>query len=103
MTPTRPLMHPLALIATALIVIAAFALWQSGMGEVLTDADSLSATIQSVGPVAVVLLLALAVIISPIPSGPIAMAAGALYGPVEGGALTAAGLIVLGFVPLDAG
>lgn len=43
------------------------------------------------GPLAVVGLLALAVVVSPIPSGPIALAAGALYGPVWGTVLVVAG------------
>ena len=37
------------------------------------------------GPVAVVAIMALAIIVSPIPSGPIGVAAGALYGTLLGG------------------
>ncbi|MDJ0639846.1 MAG: VTT domain-containing protein [Paracoccaceae bacterium] len=79
----------------------------------VSNPDDLAAFIEHVGPFAVVLLLALAVVVSPIPSGPIAMAAGALYGPAEGGALTAVGALVgaliafglsrgLGYRPLSA-
>ena len=75
--------------------------------------ENLTAHFERVGPFAVILLLALAVVISPIPSGPIAMAAGAFYGTVEGGALTAIGAILgatiafslsrwLGYHPLSA-
>ncbi|MEM9369427.1 MAG: VTT domain-containing protein, partial [Planctomycetota bacterium] len=55
--------------------------------------ETLTSLFSSVGPVAVVVLLALAVVVSPIPSGPIAMAAGAMFGTLEGGALTALGAI----------
>ena len=79
----------------------------------LSDPAVLADAIQTVGPVAVILLLALAVVVSPIPSGPVAMAAGAMYGTVEGGALTAMGALLgamiafglarwLGYQPLSA-
>ncbi len=60
----------------------------------LSNPDALSDFFRSVGPFAVIVLLAVAVVVSPIPSGPIAMAAGALYGPLEGGALTAVGALL---------
>ncbi len=60
----------------------------------LSDPDVLSSVIATAGPLAVVVLLALAVVVSPIPSGPIAMAAGALYGPAPGGMLTAIGALL---------
>ncbi len=79
----------------------------------VSNPDDMASFIERVGPFAVVILLALAVVVSPIPSGPIAMAAGALYGPAEGGALTAVGALVgaliafslsrgLGYRPLSA-
>lgn len=43
------------------------------------------------GPAAVIGLLALAIVMTPVPSAPIAMAAGAVYGPVWGTVLTMAG------------
>jgi uncharacterized membrane protein YdjX (TVP38/TMEM64 family) len=46
------------------------------------------------GPWLLVLLLALAIVISPIPSGPIALAAGALYGTVQGGLLVVTGAFI---------
>lgn len=60
----------------------------------LSDPDALSIIIARFGPLAVVLCLALAVVVSPIPSGPVAMAAGAMFGPVMGGSLTAIGAIL---------
>ncbi len=46
------------------------------------------------GPVVLVLLIALAIVLSPIPSGPISIAAGAVYGTLMGGALTVAGAFI---------
>lgn len=43
------------------------------------------------GPLALVGLMILAIVVSPIPSGPIAVAAGALYGTLWGGVLAIAG------------
>ncbi len=43
------------------------------------------------GPVVLVALMVVAVVVSPIPSGPIAMAAGALYGATGGGVVSAIG------------
>jgi len=60
----------------------------------LSDPEALAAIIETIGPVAVVLLLALAVVVSPIPSGPVAMAAGALFGTWEGGTFTALGAVL---------
>lgn len=47
-----------------------------------------------IGPLAIVLLVALGIVVSPIPSGAIALVAGALYGTALGGALTIAGAIL---------
>lgn len=60
----------------------------------LSQPEILSDVITQFGPVSVVFLLAVAVVVSPIPSGPIAMAAGALFGPVVGGSLTALGAVL---------
>lgn len=80
---------------------------------ILWTGEGLSSVIENVGPLAVVVLLAVAVVVSPIPSGPIAMAAGAMLGPFVGGALTALGALLgaliafslsrgLGYRPLSA-
>jgi uncharacterized membrane protein YdjX (TVP38/TMEM64 family) len=45
------------------------------------------------GPVALILVMALAIVVSPIPSGPIALAAGAIYGTFWGGSLVIAGSV----------
>jgi len=47
-----------------------------------------------VGPVAIVALLAVAIVVSPVPSGPVALAAGAIYGPLQGSVLTIAGAVL---------
>lgn len=49
------------------------------------------------GPAAVIGLLALAIVMSPVPSAPVAMAAGAVYGPVWGTVLTIAGSVLGAF------
>ena len=46
------------------------------------------------GPLALIGLMVLAIVVSPIPSGPIAIAAGALYGTVWGGALSIVGALL---------
>jgi uncharacterized membrane protein YdjX (TVP38/TMEM64 family) len=45
----------------------------------------------SFGPVALVAIMALAIVVSPIPSGPVGVAAGAIYGTLLGGLLTVTG------------
>jgi len=77
-------------------------IWQTGGFELISDPTRLRQWIVglgAVGPIAIMGLLALAIVVSPIPSAPIALAAGAAYGHVwgtvyvltgaEGGALTA--------------
>lgn len=92
---TRSGANLLAIVALGGVLL--FAASQQGMVESLSsiaDQEALSMVIEDVGPLAVVVLLAVAVVVSPIPSGPVAMAAGALFGPVEGGALTAIGAVL---------
>ena len=60
----------------------------------LSDPESVSALISKVGPLAVVVLPARAVVVSPILRGPVAMAAGAMFGTLEGSALTAVGAVL---------
>lgn len=55
------------------------------------DADFVATAVQRVGPVAIILLVALGIVVSPIPSGAVALVAGALFGTVVGGALTILG------------
>lgn len=59
----------------------------TGMLATLTDAHALRAYVMGLGmagPLAVVALMMLAILVSPIPSAPIALAAGALYGHTWG-------------------
>lgn len=46
------------------------------------------------GPLALIGLMVLAIVVSPIPSGPIAVAAGAIYGTLWGGAFVVAGALL---------
>jgi uncharacterized membrane protein YdjX (TVP38/TMEM64 family) len=46
------------------------------------------------GPLALIGLMVLAIVVSPIPSGPIAVAAGALYGTLWGGTITVVGALL---------
>jgi len=77
------------------VVLAASPLWWTpaveGIAVLADDPETSIRTAGAFGPVAVVGLIALATVIAPIPGGPIAVAAGALYGALAGGALTLAG------------
>lgn len=82
----------------ALLVAAVVALTlierQTGWLAQVSDQQRLRALVEAAGPagpVAVVLLLALAIVVSPLPSAPIGMVAGAAYGPFWGSVLTVAG------------
>ncbi|MEF2552286.1 TVP38/TMEM64 family protein [Aurantimonas sp. A2-1-M11] len=82
----------------ALIVLAVLGLLasdhQTGWLRALTEQERLNRLIDAAGafgPAAVVLLLALAIVASPLPSAPIAMVAGAVYGPFGGTVLAVAG------------
>jgi len=58
-----------------------------GIGELLADVGALRDVLGGTGwygPLAVVLLMTVAVVLSPLPSAPIALAAGALYGHAWG-------------------
>lgn len=83
--------------AAAAVIGGLVLLRETGWLARLGDEEGLRQTIQAlgpVGPIAVVGLLALAIVMSPIPSAPIGMAAGAAYGPVWGTALTIAGAVL---------
>jgi uncharacterized membrane protein YdjX (TVP38/TMEM64 family) len=82
-----------------------WSLWKTGALPILADEQTLRAWIDSLGfwgPLAIIVLMVSAIVMSPIPSGPIAMVAGAAYGPLwgtvyvvigaEAGALIAFGL-----------
>lgn len=88
----RPLRRALPVL---LVVLATAPFWWSPAVEqvaaLVDDPETAIAAAGALGPVAVVGLIALATVIAPIPGGPIAVAAGALYGASTGGALTLAG------------
>jgi len=78
----------LAGIVALLALIAAYVMLEkSGMLGTLLDAEALHQRIEQLGiwgPLAIIVLMILAVLVSPIPSAPIAMAAGAAYGHTWG-------------------
>lgn len=86
-----PIRRRTAIAATALVLLVLAgtyaALHGSGMLDAILDGATLRARIARLGawgPSAVVALMILAVLVSPIPSAPIAMAAGAVYGHTWG-------------------
>lgn len=62
-------------------------LWTSGLLDVLEDQEALRSHFRSMGawgPAAIVGGMAIAIVLSPVPSGPIALVSGAVFGPIEG-------------------
>jgi uncharacterized membrane protein YdjX (TVP38/TMEM64 family) len=78
----------LAAIAIVLALVAAYwVLHRTGVLATILDVHALRRTIMDLGmlgPLAVIGLMILAILVSPIPSAPIALAAGALYGHTWG-------------------
>lgn len=73
----------LGLVVAIALVVLYLALRHSGALQHLTDAQALRQTIDrlgAAGPLAVAGLMTLAILVSPLPSAPIALAAGAAYG-----------------------
>ncbi|MEL7968149.1 TVP38/TMEM64 family protein [Vreelandella neptunia] len=69
-------------------------LMESGTLSIFTDKNVLREWVDGLGvwgPLAIIALMIAAIVMSPIPSGPIAMAAGAAYGPVWGTAYVVIG------------
>lgn len=60
----------------------------------ITSEDRVTWAARHIGPVAIVVLMALAIVVSPLPSGPVAMAAGAIYGAIEGAMLSSVGAVL---------
>ncbi len=86
------------IVIACLIVVALaavyFVLSETGVLALLMDRAAIEARIAglgAIGPVAVVALMTMAIVISPIPSAPIALAAGAAYGPIWGSLYVVAG------------
>jgi uncharacterized membrane protein YdjX (TVP38/TMEM64 family) len=86
-----------ALIALCLVVAAVvlfLVLQHVGFVDYVTDQEAVRQSVQSLGPLGPALLIGLmvaAIVASPIPSAPIALAAGAAYGPFWGAAITIVG------------
>jgi uncharacterized membrane protein YdjX (TVP38/TMEM64 family) len=86
MIPRWRIVLPLAVLVL-LLGLGTWLVTHSSIGAVLNDPDRLHAAVDSIGPfgpLAVIFGLAAAVVVSPIPSAPIAVAAGAAYGTVWG-------------------
>lgn len=93
MNPARRRAVAFAAVAAALVA-AYMALSWSGALEALTEGDALHQHIVRLGwlgPAAVIALMTVAIVFSPIPSAPIAMAAGAAYGHLWGAAYVGLG------------
>ncbi len=81
----------LALVATY------YFLQERGLISIITDADTLKSWVNDlgyVGPVTIIAIMAIAVIINPIPSAPIALAAGAVFGHSWGTLYVVAGATI---------
>ena len=71
----------------AVFLATTLVLWRTGVLDVLLDGETLEQAVGRLGPFGPTLvmgLMALAIVMSPIPSAPIALAAGAAYGHVWG-------------------
>jgi uncharacterized membrane protein YdjX (TVP38/TMEM64 family) len=85
------------LVVLGLIIAAIalfFALQHVGFVDYVTDQEAVRQSVQSLGllgPALLIGLMVTAIVASPIPSAPIAMAAGAAYGPFWGAAITVIG------------
>jgi len=74
-------------LTVALLVFAYIMLARSGIAARLADDNALGQWLQAsgaLGPGIIITLMTLAIIMSPLPSAPIALAAGAAYGHTEG-------------------
>ncbi len=76
------------------LVSAYYVLKEFGILAIVTDADQLRVWISQLGyggPITIIALMAIAIIINPIPSAPIALATGAVYGHTWGTIYVVAG------------
>jgi len=90
MSPTRARILRIALVVTVAVLLTGgyLALRGSGLVEQVRDAATLQAWLRELGiagPLLIIGLMTLAIVMSPIPSAPIALAAGAAYGHTAGG------------------
>jgi uncharacterized membrane protein YdjX (TVP38/TMEM64 family) len=97
MANQKPLLYKRRLLAAGLVlaVIAGLALPYMMLGDQQMFSEAwvrqVTGGLGAAGPVFLVLFMALAIVVSPIPSGPIGVAAGAIYGTLWGGVLTIIG------------
>ena len=81
--------------AVLIAVVAAYLwLWQSGTLAMLRDEPALIEAIRGLGiwgPLAIVALIATAIVVSPVPSAPVAIAAGMIYGAAVGAVIVVIG------------
>jgi uncharacterized membrane protein YdjX (TVP38/TMEM64 family) len=92
----NPVIRRILLLGLLVLVLvsAYYLLKELGMLATVTDVDELKAWISELGywgPVTIIVLMAIAIIINPIPSAPIALAAGAAYGHTWGTVYVVAG------------
>ena len=93
MDPARRRTVAFAAVAAALVAAYLALSWNDAWGA-FTNGDALRESIVRLGwlgPAAVIALMTTAIVFSPIPSAPIAMAAGAVYGHVWGAAYVGLG------------
>lgn len=77
----------LGMVVVTALAVAYWGLLQSGALPTLANKQVLREWIEQLGawgPLAIIVLMVAAIVMTPIPSGPIAMAAGAAYGPIWG-------------------
>lgn len=79
-----PRLHMVAGLAIiGMFLVAALVLWHTGMLNRLLDGETLEQAVMqlgALGPLLIIGLLTIAIVMSPIPSAPIALASGAAYG-----------------------
>lgn len=95
--PVSALKVGVGVVVVLLVAGAYWALSEYGLMSVLTDEERLRdevAGLGSWGIAAVIALMTLAIVMSPVPSGPIAMVAGAVYGPVLGAIYSIIGAVL---------
>jgi uncharacterized membrane protein YdjX (TVP38/TMEM64 family) len=71
----------------AIFLVATFVLWRTGALEILRDGEDLqraAVRLGPYGPALIIGLMTVAIVMSPIPSAPIALASGAAYGHIWG-------------------
>ena len=90
--PMKPRSGPrlritILLLAAAMIAVIFFLLAETDLAKMLGEPEALRQWVEEIGwlgPAALIGLMALAIVISPLPSAPIALAAGAAYGHTWG-------------------